>query len=79
MTLAKMPIPGPMGLATDSSDGGGLAGYGLGASVGRPMADRIFLIVSSVLISAMRRRGLLQRGQIVSISNVFRSSSLHEI
>jgi hypothetical protein len=50
------------------SEGGGLAGYGLGASVGRPIADRIFLMVSSVLISAMRRRGLLQRGQIVSIS-----------
>ena len=30
------------------------------------MADRIFLMMSSVLIRAMRRRGLLQAGQIVS-------------
>jgi hypothetical protein len=34
------------------------------------MALRIFLMVSSVSIMAMRRRGVLQRGQTVSISNV---------
>ena len=63
------PSPG-----SDGSDGGGLAGYGLGACVGRPMADKIFLMVSSVSIRAIRRSGLLQRGQVVSISNVLRSS-----
>jgi hypothetical protein len=34
-------------------------------------------MMSSVLIRAMRRRGLLQRGQVVSISNVFFNSSAH--
>jgi hypothetical protein len=43
------------------------------------MAERIFLIVSSVSIMAMRRRGGLQRGQIVSISNVFLRSWLQEM
>jgi hypothetical protein len=38
------------------------------------MAVRIFLMVSAVSIRAIRRSGLLQRGQIVSISNVLRSS-----
>jgi hypothetical protein len=61
------------------SDGGGLAEYGLGASVGRPMAAKTFLMVSPFLIRAMRRSGLLQRGQIVSSSNVLRRSSLQEM
>ena len=43
------------------------------------MADWIFLMVSSVSIRAIRRSGLLQRGQIVSIANVLRSNWLHEI
>jgi hypothetical protein len=60
-------------------EGGGRAGQSLGASVGRPMADRIFLMVSSVSIMAMRRRGVLQRGQTVSMSNVFFRSWLQEI
>jgi len=34
------------------------------------MAERIFSMVSSVAIVAMRRRGVLQRGQIVSFSKV---------
>jgi hypothetical protein len=34
------------------------------------MAVRIFLMVSSVSIRAMRRRGVLQAGHTVSISNV---------
>jgi hypothetical protein len=38
----------------------------LGGSVGRPMADRIFLMVSPVLTRAIRRSGVLQRGHIVS-------------
>ena len=37
---------------------------------GSPMAERIFSMVSSVAIVAMRRRGVLQRGQIVSFSKV---------
>ena len=43
------------------------------------MALRIFLMVSSVSIMAMRRRGVFQREQTVSISNVFFRSWLQEI
>ena len=41
------------------------------------MAERIFLMVSSVLMRAMRRSGLLQRGQVVSIAKVLWRSSAH--
>jgi hypothetical protein len=41
------------------------------------MAERIFLMVSSVSIMAMRRSGLLQAGQTVSIWNVFLRSVVH--
>jgi hypothetical protein len=53
----SQPPPSP-----PDSDGGGRGGKSLGASVGSPMADRIFFVVSSVLVRAMRRSGLLQRG-----------------
>jgi hypothetical protein len=43
------------------------------------MAERIFLMVSSVSIVAMRWRGVYLRGQTVSISNVFLRSWLQEI
>jgi hypothetical protein len=59
--------------------GGERAGQSLGASVGRPMAERIFLMVSSVLMRAISRSGVLQRGHVVSIANVLLSSSLQEI
>jgi hypothetical protein len=47
--------------------------------VGSPMLAKIFLMVSSVLIRAMRRSGLWQREQVMSIWKVLRSSSLHEV
>jgi hypothetical protein len=43
------------------------------------MALRIVLMVSSVSIMAMRRREVFQRGQTVSISNVFFRSWLQEM
>ena len=41
------------------------------------MAAKIFLIVSSVLITEIRRSGDLQRAQRVSIWNVLLNNSLH--
>jgi hypothetical protein len=49
--------------------GGERAGERLGASVGTPMADSIFLTVSSVLTRAIRRSAVLQRGHGMSIWN----------
>lgn len=65
--------------ASRSASGGGRAEWSSGASAGRCMATRIFLMTASVLMMAMRRKGLPHLVHLMSMAKVRRSSSAHGI